>query len=159
MPRLQVFVDFLPFESFSVRREFFFFLDPFSFVLPNHFYDFQQSFVAVLDDYFGFLMTSSDFRLIEFVDFVKSLDFENFETGHRSDKPLSRHWMTDLTRPGSYLTPFDLHLTQNAPNEPIVALLVATLIFVGAFELGFGVGNDADGEKSDFVVVAFGSVT
>ena len=70
-PQLQVFVDFLPFESFSVRREFFFFLDLFSFVLPNHFYDFLQSFAAVLDDYFGFPMTSNDFQLVEFADFGK----------------------------------------------------------------------------------------
>ena len=47
VPRLQVFFDFLPFEFFSARQEFFFFLDLFSFVLPNHFYDFQQSFAAV----------------------------------------------------------------------------------------------------------------
>ena len=90
-PQLQVFVDFLPFESFSVRLEFFFFLDLFSFVLPNHFYDFLQSFVAVLDDYFGFPMTSNDFQLVEFADFAKPWRFEHFGTGHRSDKPLSRH--------------------------------------------------------------------
>ena len=84
-PQLQVFVDFLPFESFSVRREFFFFLDPFSFALPNHFYDFLQSFAAVLDDYIGFPMTSNDLQL---VDFAKPWSFEHFGTDHRSDKPL-----------------------------------------------------------------------
>jgi hypothetical protein len=87
-PQLQVFVDFLPFESFSVRREFFFFLDPFSFALPNHFYDFLQSFAAVLDDYFGFPMTSDDLQLVEFADFAKPWSFEHFGTDHRSDKPL-----------------------------------------------------------------------
>lgn len=54
------------------------------------------------------------------------------------------------------MTPFDSCLTQ---NDPFVALLVVTSIFVGAFELGFEAGNDADGEKFDFVAVTFGSVT
>ena len=91
MPQLLVFDDFLPFEFFAVHQEFFFALDLFSFVLPNHFYDFQQSFVAVLDDYFGFPMTSNDFQLVEFADFEKSLNFEHFGAGHRYDKPLPRH--------------------------------------------------------------------
>ena len=49
-PQLLVFYGFLPFEFFSVRREFVFVLDLFSFVLPNHFYDFLQSFVARSND-------------------------------------------------------------------------------------------------------------